>query len=143
MASEEFKQLLSKAPEASDSDTMTVVGALARSPQPGKFVLGTAGGQTIALDVAAVKNHKVVAESVGQLLVELELDATKLSPETRAALSATSPFVGAAAHQAPAETMAALRSAELLRIYTGIKDHPPKVQKDHVWKDVLPEHFLY
>lgn len=79
-----FDQLLNKAPLGPSSDSVTIVGVLARSPHEGRFVVTVPNGQTFTLEVMAVKQHKVVAESVGQLLVELELDAKKLPPEVRA-----------------------------------------------------------
>jgi hypothetical protein len=85
MATQEtdFKELLSRAPAVRDADTVTVVGAIARSSDATKFVLVTADGQTFTLDVAAVKKHNVIADSIGHLVVELDLDATKIPAEAR------------------------------------------------------------
>jgi hypothetical protein len=78
-----FDQLLSRAPAAPNADIVTVVGALARSTQEGKFVLTVPDGRSLTFDVAAVKQYRVVAESLGQLLVELDLDAKEIPAEER------------------------------------------------------------
>lgn len=76
----EFDKLLSEAPMAQEADTVTVVGSLARTKEPGRFVLRTPDGRSVTLDVDAVKSAKPIAGAIGQSLVELELDA-KLVPE--------------------------------------------------------------
>jgi hypothetical protein len=50
-----FNELLSEAPLAAKEDTISLVGALERSHQPGKFVLVLGGGRTLTLEVEAVK----------------------------------------------------------------------------------------
>ncbi|MGD0304448.1 MAG: hypothetical protein ABSC71_06420 [Candidatus Acidiferrales bacterium] len=183
-----FEQLLSRTALAPSSDTITVVGALARSPDPQKFVLGVQDGQTFTIDVAAVRKFKVVAESVGQILVELELDKAKLPAELRKTVATASieykppvrdaiptaaenitavetasetilqhdhplgsfaawwdvgpgfgggsfvgpvPFVAAAAHQAPAETIEAMQNLSAQReIFKFRFDPLPKVRLD-------------
>lgn len=77
----EFQKLLSEAPAAPKADTITVVGALARTPETGHFVLILLDGRSEMLDVAAVKSAKKVAGAIGQSLVEMELDAN-LVPES-------------------------------------------------------------
>jgi hypothetical protein len=73
-----FKELLSEAPLA--ADTVTVVGALARTHEPDKFVLALADGNTVTLETKAVKSFTRLGGAIGQLLVQLELDA-KLVPK--------------------------------------------------------------
>lgn len=73
-----FDELLSEAPLAAKEDTITLVGALQRSHEPGKFVLAMGGGRNVTLDVAAVKEHQVLGGAVGQRLVRLEVDRKKV-----------------------------------------------------------------
>jgi len=74
----EFDKLLSEAPMAQEADTVTVVGSLARTKEPGHFVLSTPDGRSVTLDVDAVKSAKAIAGAVGQTLVELTLDAKRV-----------------------------------------------------------------
>jgi len=76
-----FNDLLSEAPLAANEDTVTLVGALSRSSQPGKFVLTTSPGNSVTLDVDAVKSHQVIGGGVGQLLVQVDVDRAKV-PES-------------------------------------------------------------
>jgi hypothetical protein len=76
-----FSDLLSEAPLAPAEDTVTLVGALARSSQSGKFVLALSQGGSITLDVDAVKSYQVMGGAVGQQLVQVDVDKTKV-PET-------------------------------------------------------------
>jgi hypothetical protein len=73
-----FKELLSEAPLA--ADTVTVVGALARTHEPDKFVLALADGHSVTLETKAVKSFTRLGGAIGQLLVQVELDA-KLVPK--------------------------------------------------------------
>ena len=72
-----FSDLVSEAPLAANEDTVSLTGALARSNQPGKFVLLTQGG-SITLDESAVKSHQVLGGNVGQTLVQVEVDKTQV-----------------------------------------------------------------
>ena len=72
-----FKELLSEASLA--ADTVTVVGALVRTHEPDKFVLTLADGHSVTLETKAVKSFTRLGGAIGQLLVQLELDA-KLVP---------------------------------------------------------------
>jgi hypothetical protein len=74
----EFQKLLSEAPLAPSSDTLTVVGALSRSADPTHFVLTLLNGQSETLEVAVVKSARKIAGAIGQPLVELELDAKRV-----------------------------------------------------------------
>jgi hypothetical protein len=74
----EFQKLLSEAPMAPSSDTLTVVGALSRSADPTRFVLTLPNGQSETVEVAAVKSARKIAGAIGQSLVELELDAKRV-----------------------------------------------------------------
>ncbi|HTZ89540.1 MAG TPA: hypothetical protein VMA71_04325 [Alloacidobacterium sp.] len=69
-----FSELLSEAPLAPKEDTVTLVGAISRSSQAGKFVLSTSQGNNISLPVDAVKNYEVLGGGVGQLLVQVDVD---------------------------------------------------------------------
>jgi hypothetical protein len=75
-----FEELLNEAPLASKSDTVTLVGALSRTPEPHNFVLTLANGRSITLDTKAVKSHTRLGDAIGQVLVQLVLDA-KLVPD--------------------------------------------------------------
>jgi hypothetical protein len=73
-----FSDLLSEAPLAPSGDTVSLVGALGRSSQTGKFVLSTGPGTSLTLDVDAVKSYQVIGGGVGQLLVQVEVDRAKV-----------------------------------------------------------------
>jgi hypothetical protein len=79
----EFQRLLSEAPMASNADTVTVVGILARTGDAERFVLTLAGGRSVTLDVDAVKSAKKIAGAIGQAMVQLELDAKKAPENVR------------------------------------------------------------
>jgi hypothetical protein len=74
----DFAELLKAAPLAADPDTVSLVGTLARSPDPARFVLTLADGQSVTLEVEAVKSAKALAGAVGQSIVQLEIDAKRL-----------------------------------------------------------------
>jgi hypothetical protein len=71
----DFQKLLSEAPVASSADTVTVVGTLSRTPDAARFMLTLADGRSVTLDVSAVKSAKKIAGSIGQPMVQLELDS--------------------------------------------------------------------
>ena len=73
-----FSELLNEAPLASAERTVCITGVLARSNEPGKFVLTTGDNQTVTLDVDAVKEHKVLSGMVGQLVVQVEVDKDRV-----------------------------------------------------------------
>jgi hypothetical protein len=75
-----FKELLSEAPLAAKADTVTVIGALARATEADKFELTLADGHSVTLETNAVKSFTRLGSAVGQVLVQLELDA-KLLPK--------------------------------------------------------------
>ena len=77
-AESDFQKLLSEAPMAHASDTVTVVGALSRAADAAHFNLALPNGRTVTLDVDAVKSAKAIAGAVGQSLVQLELDAKRI-----------------------------------------------------------------
>ncbi len=83
-----FGELLDDSPLATNEGTVTLVGALQRSRESGKFVLSLGNGQNVTLDVAAVRGHKVLAGMAGQRLVQVELDQNKL-PNDFPGMSAT------------------------------------------------------
>lgn len=110
-----FEKLLSEAPQAPTKETVSLVGTLAKSSEPGKFVLALQDGSTITLEIAAVRGHAVLGGSVGQTIVRVDVDAGKVadpqpSPWMRAA-SGLAPFALATPQQAPAGTFAALQSS--------------------------------
>jgi hypothetical protein len=108
-----FDEVLADAPMAPSADTVTLTGALARSPEVGKFVLTLMDGRAVVLDISAVKSHTVLGGSVGQKLVQLELDATKV-PEDIATVQSQRPggvpFVLANPHHVSPATIAALQA---------------------------------
>lgn len=73
-----FGELLSEAPLATGENTISLVGALARSHHSGKFVLTLAGNQSVTLDIDAVKKYRVLGGGVGQALVEVEIDRERV-----------------------------------------------------------------
>jgi hypothetical protein len=75
-----FKELLTEAPLAAGSDTVTMIGALARATEPNKFVLALANGGVVTLETKAVKSFTRLGSAIGVVLVQLELDA-KLVPK--------------------------------------------------------------
>jgi len=75
-----FRELLGEAPVA--SDTVSLVGILSRSHEAGKFVITLADGRNLTLDIDAVKEHTVLAGSIGQTLVRIEIDAKRAPAET-------------------------------------------------------------
>ena len=89
-----FSDLLKDAPTA--ADTVTVTGVLSRAKEPGKFVLNVANGQAMTLDVAAVKSHTVIARSIGQTIVQVELDQANLPAAAKNAPPATAGALGTA-----------------------------------------------
>ena len=97
-----FTELLKDAPLAAQEDTVTLVGALARSRQSGKFVLHMGPAHSVTLDVDAVKDHQVLDGGVGQLLVRVDIDRAK-APDSVAQLpaqAAAAPFALATPHHA-------------------------------------------
>jgi hypothetical protein len=130
----EFRKLLSEAPAAPETDTLTVVGALARIADAERFLLTPPNGRAETLNVAAVISSRRIAGMVGQALVELVLDAKQVPEDIRNNLSgwgsgpalsgggpwagthtekdvfegAVAPFVAATPHHVPPATMAAL-----------------------------------
>src|SRR5580704_8294957 len=68
-----FEELLSSAPLAAKEDTVTLIGVLERSNQPGRFVLALDSGRSLTLEVKAVKDYRVLAGMVGQTVVEIDV----------------------------------------------------------------------
>lgn len=69
-----FEDLLKDAPSAPDGSTVSIVGSLAKSDDPKKFVLFLSDGSSLTLDTAAVKKHTVLGQSVGQTIVQVDVD---------------------------------------------------------------------
>jgi hypothetical protein len=74
----DFATLLRDAPMASDADTVTVVGTLARTHDAGHFMLTLPDGRSVTLEINAVKSAKAIAGAIGQSVVQLELDAKRI-----------------------------------------------------------------
>ena len=66
-----FSEFVNQAP--AQDDTVSLVGAIGRSSQPGKFVLNMGPGNVLTLDVDAVKNYQVLGGGVGQSLVQIDV----------------------------------------------------------------------
>lgn len=96
-----FSELLSEAPMATQEDTVTLVGALGRSSQSGKFVLALGPGSSVTLEVDAVKGYQVLGGGVGQLLVQVELDRERVPDSIAQPQAAAGPFALATPHHAP------------------------------------------
>jgi hypothetical protein len=77
----DFAKLLRDAPMARDADTVTIVGLLERTHDAARFMLRMPDGRSVLLDVDAVKSAKTIAGTIGQSLVQLELDAKRV-PES-------------------------------------------------------------
>lgn len=75
-----FEELVNEAPAAPAAGTVSLVGALAQSSEPGKFVLALQDGSTVTLETAAVKGHEVLGTSVGQTIVRVDVEAEKIPP---------------------------------------------------------------
>jgi hypothetical protein len=109
----DFAKLLRDAPMV--SDTVTVAGMIARTPDPTRFMLTLPDGRSETLQVEAVKSAKIVASTIGQSVVQLELDAKRIPESLRRAERnplvaggvgvggdpGPMPFVVAMPHQAP------------------------------------------
>lgn len=85
-----FEDLLKDAPEAPGAGAVSLVGALARSKEPGKFVLTTTDGQQVTLDTDAVKSFTVLSGAIGQTLVRIEFDSARVPESLRLDPNATS-----------------------------------------------------
>jgi hypothetical protein len=130
-----FKDLLGEAPLASSENTVTLVGALARSSEPDKFVLAIGQGNSVTLDVAAVKSHKVLGGGVGQLLVELEIDSSQV-PEEAKKLQPQMPTTGFAdIKHPPLET--GIVDSKHPPHETGLVDIKHPYYDKHPWTDLF------
>jgi hypothetical protein len=88
-----FGELLNDAPLASGENTTSLVGALARSLHPEKFVLMLSGNQSVTLDVDAVKGYRVLSGMIGQLIVEVEIDRERVPESIRRTQPGSLPFL--------------------------------------------------
>lgn len=89
-----FSELLKDAPLAAQEDTVSLVGALERSNQPGKFVLAVAPGSSVTLDVDAVKGYQVLGGAVGQLLVQVDIDRARVPDSLPGGVTPALPTTG-------------------------------------------------
>jgi hypothetical protein len=80
MTSEEksFERLLEEAPAAPAGGVISLVGTLAKSSEPGKFLLTLQDGSFVTLETEAVKGHMVLGSSVGQTIVRVDVAAGSL-----------------------------------------------------------------
>lgn len=123
-----FEELVNDAPPAQAAGTVSLVGMLAKSSEPGKFVLTLRDGSELTLETAAVKEHEVLGASVGQTIVRVDVEAADIpatSPTrvpdmfkapndlggTHQGMDRALPFALATAHQAALSTVAALEAA--------------------------------
>jgi hypothetical protein len=129
-----FEELVKEAPPAPAEGTVSLVGTLARSGEPGKFVLTLQDGSTLTLETAAVKGHEVLGTSVGQTIVRVDVEAEKIPPtsptrvpdiikvhndpgQTHQGMDRAIPFALATPHQVSLSTLEALQG--LVARYTG------------------------
>jgi hypothetical protein len=95
-----FSELVGEAPLARNEGTVTLVGALARSHEAGKFVLALCAERSVTLSIDAVREYRVLGGAVGQLLVQVEVDRDKVPRETLGELTgAAAGFAGLKARQ--------------------------------------------
>jgi hypothetical protein len=148
-----FSDLLSEAPLAPAEDTVSLVGALARSSQAGKFVLALSQGNSITLDVDAVKGYQVIGGGVGQLLVQVDVDKTKVPQSAQAvAEPAKLPVTGVHDYKSPAAdykhpTLDKYPWEEPVHVhpeaapagsrFTGIHDYKHPTLDKHPWEEVV------
>jgi hypothetical protein len=95
-----FSDLVSEAPLARNEGTISLVGALARSHESGKFVLALCAERSVTISIDAVREYRVLGGAVGQLLVQVEVDRDKVPRETLGELTgALAGFAGLKARQ--------------------------------------------
>ena len=58
--------------------TLSLVGTLAQSSEPGAFVLTLEDGSAVTLETAAVNGYAVLGSSFGQRIVRVDIDAPKI-----------------------------------------------------------------
>ena len=94
MAREEksFEDLVKEAPAAPAAEIASLVGTLAQSSEPGKFVLTLQDGRPVTLETASVKGHTVLGTSVGRTIVRVDVDAANM-PAGAVAPSFTDPNI--------------------------------------------------
>ena len=155
-----FSDLLSEAPLAPAEDTVSLVGALARSSQAGKFILALSQGNSVTLDVDAVKGYQVIGGGVGQLLVQVDVDKTKVPQSAQAvAEPAKLPVTGIRDYKSPiadykhptldkypweepvhthpeTDTAFAAQASPSIN-FTGIHDYKHPTLDKHPWEEVV------
>jgi hypothetical protein len=104
---ESFAELLKAAPKATTDAGIALVGTLSQTDDASKFTLTLSSGQTVTLDVAAVKRHAVIGNADGRPVVRIEVDGANL-PKT--STNSALPFSLATAHQVAPDVLAALHS---------------------------------
>jgi len=125
---ESFATLVDEAPLAPAGGTVSLVGTLARSAEPGKFVLTLQDGRAVTLETADVKGYMVLGTSKGQTIVRIDVDAAKVRPEAevnpgpygsaaQVPEGAFAPFALATPQQLPPAILAALDFGNPLPVY--------------------------
>lgn len=94
MNNESFEELLRQAPPAPVSGMTSLVGVLAQSTEEGKFVLNLQDGSQVILDKTAVKGHSVLGYSVGQAIVRVDVDSSKIPASSALIPQAASASIG-------------------------------------------------
>jgi len=73
-----FADLVAEAPAAPVEGAVSLVGALAKSSEAGKFVLTLQDGRSVTIETSAVKGHTVLGSSLGRTIVQVEVEAEKV-----------------------------------------------------------------
>jgi hypothetical protein len=132
---ESFETLVNEAPLAPTAGTVSLVGALARSAEAGKFVLTLQDGRVVVLETAAVKGYMGLGTSVGQTIVRVDVDAEEVRSEAEVSTGtygfgaqvqrgAVAPFALATPQQLLPAILAALQFPDGPPVWTGVAlDH--------------------
>ena len=82
MAKGSFDDLVNEAPLSPAPGTVSLVGTLARSTEPGKFVLTLQGGSSVTLQTTSVKGHVVLGSSKEHMIIRIDVDSKKIPAGT-------------------------------------------------------------
>lgn len=88
-----FADLVAEAPPAPTEGTVSLVGTLAKSSEPDKFVLTLQDGRSVTLETSAVKGHSVLGSSIGRTIIQVEVEGGKVPNLQPFAQEAISPLV--------------------------------------------------
>jgi hypothetical protein len=81
-----FRELVGEAPMA--TETVSLVGMLSRSREDEKFILTLGDGRSLALEIDAVKDYAVLGGTIGQVVVRIEIDSSRLPQDTSSLVGA-------------------------------------------------------